>query len=306
MTSTPKPWTRAQARAADSRGRPAALSRRASGVLMAIGLLAMGAGPVAAERPLNIQSDRYVVNQTFDQQSFPKDNNVWVYTARFAELFGMAPEGVDPALQGIEAAAFRVEEKSYKSCGMGGKAENCMDEYRCFTDVYVDESRHPLPWANDHQQADWLSDYNSIRWLRTPTERGGRPKAPTGVIPNPAVDRMFTLHPFADPETRREVNWFQNGNAPGLGDLSYNVVQVYGYKRNAIAGLTMITLHDGCMTYNTEKKRVTFRLESREEIASPTLKRFHEFQLPVAKSNAIRELRFSRAREYFKELMKIK
>ena len=102
----------------------------------------------AQERKRNVQSDRYVINQTFDGQSFFKDNNVWVYTPKFAETFGMPQEGVYPELKGIEAAAFRIEDTGYKLCGMGGKAENCKDNYRCIIDIYIDETK--TPFALEH------------------------------------------------------------------------------------------------------------------------------------------------------------
>lgn len=67
-------------------------------------LVATGAGLVfcssaeTQQRPRNVTSDRYAVNQAFDGQAFVKDNNFWVYTPSFAETFGMPPEGIDPQL----------------------------------------------------------------------------------------------------------------------------------------------------------------------------------------------------------------
>ncbi|HEX4986740.1 MAG TPA: hypothetical protein VFV71_11820 [Burkholderiales bacterium] len=233
----------------------------------------------AQQRVRNAASDRYVVNQTFDGQAFFKDNNVWVYTPAFAETFGMPPEGVDPNLNGIEAAAFRVEYTNYTSCGFGGKAENCRPDRRCVTDIYVDESKHPLPWATD-QQADWLSDYNSSRWLKTPNERTTSPRVPEGIVQNKVINGMFTLRPFADPKSKREAAYFQDGDSPSKEYFGYNFVRVLGYKRAAISGLTMISLHFRCMKRNSEKKAINFRLEVREQIFSQPLALFHEFVLP--------------------------
>lgn len=178
-------------------------------------------------------------------------------------------------------------------------------EYRCITDIYVDERKHPLPWATD-QQADWLANYNSVRWLRTPSERGFSPPVPPNVIPNIVVAGMITLRPFADLQTRREANYFQNGDTPSTDDVNYNVVSVYGYKRQAIASLTLVSLSYRCNTRNAEKSLVTFRLESREKIFSPPLKRFHEFQLPESFGNRMDEQlksRFAREREFYQNIL---
>ena len=279
----------------------------------------------------NVQTHRYVINQTFKGQSFFKDNNVWVYNQKFADTFGMPPEDIYPELKGIEAAAFRIEDTNYKTCGMGGKAENCMDDYRCVTDIYIDETKNPLPWATD-QQADWLNEYNSLLWLRlpsapkTPEEKvidrennrilykppqGGRgTQVPAGVMPNLVVNLgTFTLRPFADPVTHKEANYFQNADMPGNSDLDYNLVTIYGYKRAVIAGLTMITLRYHYSNRNEKKQVVTFRLESREEIFSPTLKRFHEFQLPKVFGDKIEsqlQARTARDVEYYKKLLNFK
>lgn len=221
-------------------------------------------------------SKPYIERQTFKGQAFLKDNNVWVYTPAFAKTFGMPQENIDPDLTGIEAAAFRIEDSGFKLCGMGGRAENCMDMYRCVTDIYIDEAKYSLPWATDNQ-SDWFAYYNSLMWLQAPHELGYAPNPPEGVIPNEAF-RPFgpaTLRPFADSATKQEVIYLQDGG----GDHNYNFVPIYGYKRKAIAGLTLITLNYNCLERGPESGIVTFRLENRKEIKSPTRKRFHEFQL---------------------------
>lgn len=272
--------------------------------LLVIGLF-LGGHSIAEDRARNVLSDRYAINQTFDRQSFSKDNNVWVYTQMFADTFGMPPENIFE-LKGIEAAAFRVEDQGYQLCGLGGKAENCKEEYRCMTDVYVNEKEFPLPWATDNQ-ADWFADYSSLNWLKTPIEKGRTPAAPKGVFP--VIRGVASLHPFADPESKREANYFQNGDAPGDGDLVYNLVPVYGYKRLAIAGLSMISLSYRCDRRNSQKQSVIFRLESRAAIKGDVLKRFHEFHLPEVFQKKIDDrlqVRHERDRTYYKSLLNLK
>ncbi|MDI9334813.1 MAG: hypothetical protein QM533_10600 [Cytophagales bacterium] len=176
------------------------------GILVATTLLTAQ----AQDKPRNGASQRYEVNQTFDGTSFLKDNNVWIYTKEFADTFGMPAAGIG-AIQGAEAAAFRVEDTGYKLCGMGGKAENCMNSSRYILDVYIDERKTPLPWATD-QKADWLGTYNSLHWLRLgekyPEQRNGDLElAPAGALPYKDARYGGALRPYVDPKTKLEAFW---------------------------------------------------------------------------------------------------
>lgn len=224
----------------------------------------------------------YTERQTYKegQQSFYKDNNVWVYSPAFAKTFGMPPENIYPELKGIEAAAYRIEDPGYKLCGMGGKEENCMTQYRCVTDVYIDESKYPLPWATD-QLADWHPYYSSVQWLRGSGESGVISKIPKNMKPFSGMT-MAGLHPFMDAETNEKVYVGHNGDAP-KSYKAFSGVPVWGYKRGVIAGLTMISLDYGCMSRNSEHSDITFgfRTVSTDKIGRDnTLKKFHEFVLP--------------------------
>lgn len=248
--------------------------------------------PRQVDRKPNLTSDRYEINQTFDGQSFHKDNNIWVYNDRFAETFGMPAGGIDVQLEGIEAAAFRVEDAGYRLCGMGRKVEQCMKVERCMLDVYVDERKHPLPWVNPQQKADWHWRYNSSLFLRTPTEKDGIPlKATAEFIPNESLNWTSTLRPFADAATRKEAAYFENSRNAREDGHGGNFVPVFGYKRQAIAGLTLVSLSQGCGMPNDPRKStpLTFRLESRDSMTGPTLTRFHEFVLPAAFNIRIQE-----------------
>lgn len=275
----------------------------------------------------NAQSDRYVINQTFDRQSFFKDNNIWIYNASFAEVFGMPSEAVYPNLKGIEAAAFRLEDANYKLCGMGGKAENCIAVNRCVVDVYIDERKFPLPWATD-QKVDWLNDYNSLLWLQLPpkqktpdeialdnemgsntfrTNQGGRvSEVPEGIIPSIMTKGMFTLHPFGDLISKREVNWYSDSGTRVIGSISAPV-QIYGFKRQAINQLTLLSL--GCRGRSQDRVGTSsgFYLESRKNISKEGFfKRFYEFELPDVfeqKIDAALRAKTERDAAYYKPLL---
>ncbi|WPC67816.1 hypothetical protein SBP18_04705 [Rhodoferax ferrireducens] len=252
-------------------------------------------------------SEKYTERQTFGKQAFAKDNNIWVYTPKFAETFGMPPEHMQE-LKGFEAAAFRVQFMGYSTCGYGGKAENCAPEKRCLTDVYFDESKTPLPWANE-QQADWLGIYNSSWFVRTPGDAPISPKTPSNVIGNIVISGQATLRPFADPKTRKEANVFASYTNPRSDEMSYSNVGIYGYERSVVAGLTILTLSYRCGPRNSTKRDTSFRIESRDEIYSPTLARFHEFFLPEAFEQRIDE--YTKAskkddREFYKSITNLK
>lgn len=229
-------------------------------------------------------SKPYIERQTYKEggQSFYKDNNIWVYSPFFAKAFGMPPENIYPELKGIEAAAFRIEDPGYKLCGMGGKGENCMTQYRCVTDVYIDESKYPLPWATNNQ-ADWYVTYNSLQWLQIAGDVSFYPNPPEGVKPSFKPNTYSSLRPFADSETHLEASWVHNANAPFLEfEKSAGGVRIFGYKRKAIANLSMITLDYNCLPRNSEKRVVKFRLANMQWTNSRLafIKIFHEFELP--------------------------
>jgi hypothetical protein len=235
----------------------------------------------AQDKPRNGASQRYEVNQTFDGTSFLKDNNVWIYTKEFADTFGMPVVGIG-AIQGAEAAAFRVEDTGYKLCGMGGKAENCMNNSRYILDVYIDERKTPLPWATD-QKADWLGTYNSLFFLRTgdkyPEQRNGAMEiAPAGAMPYKDSRHVGGVRPYIDRKSKLEAFW--------LARLSHiektqpdrpSGLALAGYKRDAFAGLTLLTF--GSFGSMTEKNlEATLRLVTN---TSGELSSYPESQLIV-------------------------
>jgi len=126
----------------------AALACLALVVLLTLNINRAQAETQKAPPQRNAQSQRYEVNQTFDGQAFDKDNNIWVYTKAFAEQFGMPAQFIE-GIEGAEAAAFRIEDTSYQTCGFGGKEENCKKVEQCLIDLYFYDSKTPLRLATD-------------------------------------------------------------------------------------------------------------------------------------------------------------
>ena len=251
--------------------------------------------PLAQQRlstPRNSASQRYEINQTFDGQAFYKDNNVWIYNKEFADLFGMPVKHIED-LQGVAAAAFRIEDTSYQQCGFGGQIDACRKVEECLLDLYFDESKTPLPWATEIK-SQWQPAYASMRWLR-PLNRTERPHGTLAVEPAPGIIRNETLHgqmiPFADPVSKREAIFTSNrGDASaGAEEVSGGSMAVIGYTRDFYKSLSVVNLQFGCMTFS--RKTINVRLDAKKSGAyEAPIARFNRLLLPEGFVQRIKDL----------------
>lgn len=231
------------------------------------------------EKPRNQSSQRYEINQTFDGQVYRKDNNVWVYTKDFADLFGMQKEYIEE-VQGIAAAAFRIEDTSFQECGFGGKADSCRKVEECLLDLYFDENKHPLPWATDIRM-QWKPSYASMIWLRPIDVRAERPHGTLAVEPTPGIirnkGRKSTFIPFADPVSKVEAIFTTNAKTDQGGeDAVSGSLHLMGYMRDFYRGLSVVSLQFGCTT--AARPAVNIRLNAVRDGA---------YQTPVAEFSRI-------------------
>lgn len=246
--------------------------------------------PQRLSTPRNSASQRYEVNQTFDGQAFFKDNNVWVYNKEFADLFGMPAKYIE-GVQGIAAAAFRIEDTSFQQCGFGGRADACRKVEECLLDLYFDESKTPLPWATNIK-SQWQPAYASMRWLR-PLDPKERPHGTLAVEPAPGVIRNETLHgqmvPFADPVSKREAIFTSNTWASGDEEDVSGSMATIGYTRNFYRTLSVVNLQFGCSQF--VRKQVNIRLDSKKSGAyEPPIARFNRIVLPEGFVQRIKDL----------------
>lgn len=191
-------------------------------------------------KPRNSASQRYEINQTFDGQAFIKDNNVWVYNKEFSDLFGMPAKFIED-VQGVAAAAFRIEDTSFQQCGFGGRADACRKVEECLLDLYFDENKAPLPWATDIK-SQWQPAYASMRWLRL-LDRTERPHGTLAIDPAPGIIRNETLHgqviPFADPVSKREAIFTSNTWVSGDDEAISGSMAIVGYTRDFYKSLSV-------------------------------------------------------------------
>jgi hypothetical protein len=227
----------------------------------------------------NSASQRYEINQTFDGQVYRKDNNVWIYTKEFADLFGMPKQYIGD-VRGIAAAAFRIEDTSFQECGFFGKADACRRVEECLIDLYFDESKTPLPWATAIK-SQWKPSYSSMVWLRPLDIRRERPHGTLAVDPPSGVIRNEVMHsafiPFADPVSKVEAIFTTNAytDRGGMEAVS-GALPLRGYMRDFYRNFSVVNLRFGCGT--TSREDINIRLDA---------KRDGIFEIPVARFNQV-------------------
>jgi len=237
-----------------------------------------------SEPYLTTHAKPYIESQKFTGRAFYKDNNAWIYTPAFAKTFGMRSEGVSTQLKGAEAVAFRIEDDGFLLCGLGGKIENCKEMPQCMMDVYINENKFPLPWASN-KQSEWHPFFTSIRWLAAS-------KPPSTMKIDSFYATEATLYPFIDPETHEKVYVGHDGHQPKDTLNAFSESLVFGYMRNAVEGLTMVTLRYGCERKNLDRPYRTFSFQSYDSTKNNDipLNKFHEFRLPITFERKIDEL----------------
>lgn len=274
------------------------LSKKGSLIALASFVLMSCSQPLMSQQPAerlsrvtNQSSQRYEVNQTFSGQTFFKDNNIWVVNKEFADLFGMSQQFIED-VQGISAAAFRIEDNSYQDCGYGGKADACRKVEECVLDLYFDETKNPLPWATDIRM-QWYPKNSSMRWLRPLDARKERPygtmvvEPPSGIIRNIGGNSAFI--PFADAVSKVEASFVSNAHTDqGGADEVSNGLYLLGYMRHFYRNLSVVSLQFGCMT--TSRKIVDIHLNSiRNGIYEPPVAKFNRVTLPAGFVRRINE-----------------
>lgn len=242
--------------------------------------------------PRNSASQRYEINQTFDGSAFYKDNNVWVYTKEFADLFGMPAKFIED-VKGVAAAAFRIEDSGYQECGFGGQVNACRKVEQCLLDLYFDESKTPLPWASDIK-TQWLPWYSSMRWLR-PLDPKERPHGMLAIEPPAGVVRNETLHgqviPFADPVSKRQAIFTSNRGDASAGPetVSGGSMALIGYTREFYKSLSVVNLQFGCMPLT--RPNLNLRLDAKKSGAYETpIAQFNRITLPEGFIQRIKEV----------------
>lgn len=263
--------------------------------LFAIGVsvvLQVWSAPIGAQDGSAQTTRAYEERQTFRGHVYRKDTNVWAYTREFADLFGMPLKYVDD-LQGLEAAAFRVEEETNPECGFGGQADVCRTYERCWLDMYFDEKKVALPWATEIQ-SQWVPRNSSVVML--PVDRAEKPRGMLEIV-TPGVIRprgdASPLAAFINPKTKQQASFITNArdgsatsNEPSYTPTSSaGVLSVSGYSRNIFRGLTVVGVYWGCTP--TNRKIAPIHLAS--VVSETETARLHKMLLPEGFVSRINE-----------------
>lgn len=116
------------------------------------------------------------------KQAYYNDPNVWVYTTKFAERFGMPDEWIDDDLKGAYAVAWRVENFPDVRTYFPHKGPDVsMPLRRCYFDVYV-ASDARIPWKDDHPAGQRYFTPQSPRYLAPQREEDAKKdRSPIGI-----------------------------------------------------------------------------------------------------------------------------
>lgn len=223
----------------------------------------------------------YESSQKFSGTVFRKDNNLWMVTKEFAELFRMPQEYIGD-VKGIAAAAFRIEDTSTQECGFFGRADACRSVHECILDLYFDESDTPLPWATD-VKSQWRPSAASVIWLQ-PLNWNERPHGilavdpPAGILRNKLIHSTFI--PFADPRSKLEAIFTTNARTDRGGeDAVSGFFPVRGYTRDFYRNLSIVSLQFGCQ--GASRENVDIRLDAVSDgIFGYPIARFNRIFLP--------------------------
>ncbi|MFA9462606.1 hypothetical protein [Thiohalorhabdus methylotrophus] len=140
------------------------------------------------------------------QQAYQEDINVWVYTAGFAERFGMPEQWVSRGLEGAHAAAFRVETSSARLMFPHKGKDVSKPVRRCVLDLFLPTAAD-IPWANEKHADMW--------WYT--------PAAPTYLMPQREKDKQWQRRPVGLPKTgHTAILRSPEGHITGLSMRKYH------------------------------------------------------------------------------------
>lgn len=219
---------------------------------------------------------------------YAKDPNTWVYTKAFSQRFGMPDKWVDDKLEGVEAAAWRVE-PGQTSCGWARQEKACKVDPRCVLDLYIDITKHKLPWATNSRELDYDARYTSLWILRPQGDEQRRELTSVG------WKGWNSKSPFVDPASGTEAHYYIYRS--GSIDRTAGSENFIAYEKAPYAGFSMVSLSYGCFGATTNPGEVRFELQSREKEVNSAFNRpvhtFHKFTLPQAFEAQVLEKRKS-------------
>lgn len=172
---------------------------------------------------------------------FRKDPHVWVVTPDFAKKAGLPLEWASEELQGVTAAAWRMQPEE-EQCGWGGNPNACKRDMVCTLDLYFDRQTQVLPWAPNRPVADFYWQDVSSAWHLLPSlgwaqeANGDVARGSVGSPNYPGLGKS----PFADPKTGDGLKWYWRENDAFGGPA------IMAYDREMHGRYAFVRLHTYC------------------------------------------------------------
>lgn len=225
---------------------------------------------------------------------FRRDPHIWVVTPELAKKAGLPLEWASDELQGVAAAAYRMQPSGDEDCGWGGNLAACKPIMQCTLDLYFDRQTQKLPWAPNRPVADFDWQEVSSAWHFLPAL--GWAVEPNGDVSrgskkSPNYPELGARSPFADPKTGEELVWNTS---------------VLAYDKEMHGRYAFVRVHVGCDgDLGSEPHALRkFQLETKQARSSridtertqpnrPDLDKnmFHEVRLPASWDQRIAPLR---------------
>lgn len=229
---------------------------------------------------------------------FRRDPHIWVVSPELAKKAGLPLEWASDELQGVAAAAYRMQPSGDEDCGWGGNLAACKPIMQCTLDLYFDRQTQKLPWAPSRPVADFDWQDVSSAWHMLPAlgaapEANGDRSRSTQKSPN--YPSLGARSPFADPKTGEELVWAPEGGPTGMNGTR----SVLAYDREMHGRYAYVRLDDSCgRTPGRYTNGQILHLMALTE--QRTIKGVHhQIHLPVSWVNRVREFAKSYEKQDF-------
>lgn len=207
---------------------------------------------------------------------FRKDPHIWVVSPEMAKKAGLPLEWASEELQGVSAAAWRMQPGD-EQCGWGGNPNACKRDMVCTLDLYFDRQTQALPWGPNRPVVDFYWQDVSSAWHLLPSL--GWAQEANGDVARGSVGSPNYPHlgksPFADPKTGEELEWY-------WAEREHGAARVIAYDREMHGRYAFIRMAAYC---GGGEPQQTMHLELRRTAPNnfrQVLSVHHKVRMPLA------------------------
>jgi hypothetical protein len=196
--------------------------------------------------------------------------------------------------------------EAYRTCGWGGSKDACRQEFKCELDIYVDETRTPLPWAQDAKPLDVVRHFASTSFLSEQDD--ARRRALSESAGYRGLYGGQWKSPFADPRTGEEIflltNYPKGENSAVGGGAS-----PAAWERGIFGSLTVL-VKDGAFCFGgTPAKNIRYRVGDPDDVGNGNPRSWVEIMIPrtfMVRVHEAKQVFEAREREFNQRALGIK